>query len=173
MAPRKKPGTAIVPVDVGPRVGQDDEATSEAFEARVALEERWHTAWRMKQIGGTYRQIAQQMRIDVHTAHDYVRKHQAKWGTSPLWEEERTRQLAVLSELEQKVTREAQDGTVTWTAASLQVMRVLDGIQKLMEPTRPTSTNSGGYLGQQPDAGTPVELPGAVAGTLTRLSIVA
>ena len=38
MAPRKKPGTAIVPLDVDARVDPEEtaEATNEAFEARLA-----------------------------------------------------------------------------------------------------------------------------------------
>jgi hypothetical protein len=63
----------------------------------------------------------------------YARKHQAKLGHSPRWEEERERQLAVLDDLERKLYREAArtDGT-SWVAVSNQIRAVHSDRRLLM-----------------------------------------
>lgn len=188
---RVKAGTAVVPytgpepdeepvashvADTPPDDDTDDDVFDAKLEAQLQLAETWQKAWELHMSGVSFRAIGRQFNVHAGTAMRYVRKHQAKLGHSPRWEEERERQLAVLSDLEHKLYREAAraDGT-SWVAVSNQIRAVHSDMRLLMgyaDPKQHAAVNGTAGVGQ-PDAGAGVELPGAVAGALTRLRVVA
>jgi hypothetical protein len=165
--PRKS--TAVVPYlvpepeDVASHVAddEDDDALDPTVEAQLAQAETWQKAWELHMSGVSFRAIGRTLDVHAGTAMRYVRRHQAKLGHSPRWEDERERQLAVLSDLEHKLYREAagKDGT-SWVAVSNQIRAVHSDMRLLMgyaDPKVQAPTGPAGVDVESPGVGSALD----------------
>jgi len=160
--------TAVVPWGDSPR----DPPRDSSDEELRAKEERWHEAWRRNQLGESTRTIARKMGISQPTAHRYIRRWERLVAGSLSAMEERDHQIALLSELEKLNYREAADGYTTWVAATGAIRAVMADKRDLLGISSTGKQGNGTAGVGQPDAGAGAELPGAVAGALTRLRVV-
>lgn len=123
--------TAVVPWGEWPRE-QSREKTDD--ELRVK-EERWHEAWRRNQLGEGTRSIARKMGISQRTAVTYIQRWERLAAGSLGAVEERDHQIALLTDLERLIYREAADGYTTWAAASASIRAVMADKRSLLNVT--------------------------------------
>ena len=88
-------------------------------------EERWHEAWRRKQLGQSPGLIGREMGKSRTTIRKYIANWERLLAGSDRALAERDHQLATLSELEQRIWAEAQKGVTTWAAAAGPIRAVL------------------------------------------------
>lgn len=107
-----------------PRDTPDDEL--------AAKEERWHEAWRLDRLGVGSREVGRRMGVSRTTAQLYVKRWEELVAGSRNLVEERNHQLATLERLQQKLWREAEQGDVTWAAATGPLRAVLSDRREIL-----------------------------------------